>query len=99
MRTASVSNHLFTAGLAGAEIPVGATAPNRIPGIMLPGKSAGEAHPETAGKLRTPPMMPEEKLVKANGAELGVPSKFADCASEMVGASLIASFSLSSFAL
>ena len=51
----------------------------------------GEAHPDTGGNPVTPVMMPEEKALKANGGEFVDPSKLPDCASEIIGASFIAS--------
>ena len=55
---------------------------NRVTPVKM-----SEGNPVTPGNV--PEKMPEETPLKANGVEL--PSKFANCASEMTGASFIAS--------
>ena len=100
-----LSNHLFASGptwagamFGPANCGVPGSAPNiRFAGIMLPGN--GEAHPDTPeGNTPEREAKAEETPTKANGVGPGVPSKFPNCASEMTGASLIASFSRLSFA-
>ena len=78
--------------------PLGMVAPNRFTGIMLPGN--GEAQPDTPEgnpiTLVKPPIIVIP--LKPNGVEIGDPSKFPDCASEIIGASLMASLNMFNFA-
>ena len=66
--------------------------------MIVPAKLVnGEPHPGTGGNPIRLVKLPEAKALKANGGEFVDPSKFPDCASEIVGISFIASFSMFNF--
>jgi len=83
------------------DVPAGATSGMRFIGMTLPGN--GEAQPDTPPS--TDPLVKpliikllKNPVLKKNGDAPGDPSKFADSASNIVGESLIASFSIFNFA-